>query len=128
MGEGEGGGIEVMTLSFSKSRIKKAIQECLKQVEKAPKDKRLRLKLADLYLKNGEKEKAVSEYLKTGDLNAKEELNFRAIAIYKKIVSIAPKHIETFHKMAKLYLEEDLLGDAGFVMKDFKDQAQRQGQ
>jgi tetratricopeptide (TPR) repeat protein len=102
-----------MTLCFSKSRIKKAIQECLKQVEKAPKDKRLWLKLGDLYLKNGEKEKAVNEYLKAGDLNAKEELNFRAIAIYKKVVSIDPKHIEAFHKIAKLYLEEDLLGDAG---------------
>ena len=103
----------MMTLPFSKSRIKKAIQECLKQVEKAPKDKRLQLKLGDLYLKNGEKEKAVNEYLKAGDLHAEQDLNARAIAIYKKVVSIAPKHIEAFHKIAKLYLEEDLLGDAG---------------
>jgi tetratricopeptide (TPR) repeat protein len=102
-----------MTLSFSKSRIKKAIQDCLKHVEKAPKDKRLRLKLGDLYLRNGEKGKAVNEYLKAGDLHAEDELNFRAIAIYKKVVSIDPEHIEAFHKMAKLYLEEDLLGDAG---------------
>ena len=102
-----------MTLSFSKNRIKKAIQECLKQVQKAPKNKRLRLRLGDLYLKNEEKEKAVNEYLKAGDLHAEEELNFRAIAIYKKLVGIDPEHVEAFHKMAKLYLEEDLLGDAG---------------
>lgn len=101
-----------MTPFFSRSRIKKAIQECLKQVQKAPKNKRLRLKLADLYLKNGEKEKAINEYLNAGDLNAEEELNFRAIAIYKKVVSIDPAHVEAFHKMAKLYLEEGLLGDA----------------
>ena len=102
-----------MTLPISKGRIKKAIQECLKQVEKAPRDRRLRLKLGDLYLKNGEKEKAINEYLKAADLNAEEELNFRAIAIYKKVVSIDPEHIGAFHKMAKLYLEENLLGDAG---------------
>ena len=102
-----------MISSIFKSRMKKAIQECLRQVEKAPRDRRLRLKLGDLYLKNGEKEKAVNEYLKAADLNAEEELNFRAIAIYKKIVSIDPEHIGAFHRMAKLYLEEDLLGDAG---------------
>jgi tetratricopeptide (TPR) repeat protein len=101
-----------MTSSFSKSRMRKAIRECLKQVEKAPKDKRLRLKLGDLYLKNGEKEKAVDEYLKAGDLHAGQDLNARAIAIYKKIVAIDPEHIEAFHKIAKLYLEEDFLGDA----------------
>lgn len=102
----------MMTLPISKGQIKKAIQECLKKLEKAPGDRRLRLKLGDLYLKNGEKEKAVNEYLKAADLNAEEELNFRAIAIYKKIVSIDPEHIGAFHKIAKLYLEQDLLGDA----------------
>jgi tetratricopeptide (TPR) repeat protein len=101
-----------MTSFFSKSWIKKAIQECLKKLDKAPRDKRLRLKLGDLYLKSGEKEKAVNEYLRSGDLHAEEELNFRAIAIYKKVASIDPQHIEAFHKIAKLYLEEDLLGDA----------------
>ena len=101
-----------MTFSISKGRIKKAIQECLKQIEKAPKDRRLRLELGALYLKNGEKEKAVSEYLKAGDLHAEEELNARAIAIYKKVVSIDPKHIKALHKMGKLYFREGLLGDA----------------
>jgi tetratricopeptide (TPR) repeat protein len=103
----------MMTLPISKRQIKKAIQECLKQVEKAPRDKRLRLKLGDLYLKNGEKEKAVDEYLRAGDLHAEQDLNARAIAIYKKVVSIDPEHIEALHKMATLYLKEELLGDAG---------------
>lgn len=101
-----------MTLPFAKGRIKKAIQECLKQVEKAPRDKRLRLKLADLYLKSGNKEKALYEYLRAGDLHAEQDLNARAIAIYKKVVSIDPEHIEALHKIATLYLKDDLLGDA----------------
>lgn len=101
-----------MTLPIPKGRIRKAIQECLRQAEKAPRDKRLRLKLGDLYLKNGEREKAVDEYLRAGDLHAEQDFNTRAIAIYKKVVSIDPEHIEAFHKIAKLYLKEDLLGDA----------------
>ncbi len=103
----------MITVPVSKGRIKKAIQECLRQVEKTPRDKRLRLKLADLYLKNGEKGKAVDEYLRAGDLHAELGLSAKAIAIYKKVVSIDPKHIEAFHKMATLYFKEDFLGDAG---------------
>jgi tetratricopeptide (TPR) repeat protein len=98
--------------AVSKGQIKKTIQECSKQVEKFPKDKRLRLKLGDLYLKNGDDEKAIREYLQMGDLYAKEDLNARAIAIYKRVLSVDPRHIEAMHRMAALYFKEGLLGDA----------------
>lgn len=101
-----------MILFASKSKIKKAIQECSKELEKSPKDKRLRLKLGDLYLKNGDDEMAIKEYLQTADLYAKEDLNTRAIAIYKRVVSINPKHIEAFRRMATLYSKDGLWGSA----------------
>jgi tetratricopeptide (TPR) repeat protein len=101
-----------MILFTSKGQIKKAIQQCLKQVEKASKDKRLRLKLGDLYLKNGDDEKAIKEYLQTAELYAKEDLNTRAIAIYKRVVSINPKHIDAFRRMAALYSKDGLWGSA----------------
>jgi pilus assembly protein FimV len=47
-----------------KGQSKKAIQEYLKLLEVAPKDKRLYLKLGDLYLKNGEQEKAINSMQK----------------------------------------------------------------
>ena len=93
-------------------QAKKSIKECLRLVEAYPKDKRLRLRLGDLYFKNGEKEKAAKEYLKVGDLYAEEDLNAKATAMYKRVVSIDPKHIEVLHRMASLYLKEGLLGDA----------------
>ncbi len=95
-----------------KGQLKKAIQEYLKLIEADPKDKRLHLKLGDLYYKNGEREKAIKEYLKLADLYAEEELNFRAISIYKKVLSIDSKRIEALHKIAKLYIKEGLSGDA----------------
>jgi len=95
-----------------KGQSKKAIQEYLKLLEVAPKDKRLYLKLGDLYLKNGDQEKAIKEYLKLAELYAEEDLNFRAISIYKKIFTIDPNHIEAFHKTARLYLKEGLVGSA----------------
>ncbi len=95
-----------------KGQLKKAINEYLKLIEADPQDKRLHLKLGDLYLKSGDEDKAVQAYLKVAGLYGDEELNFRAISIYKKILSINPKSTEAFHKIAILYLKEGLAGNA----------------
>jgi len=95
-----------------KGQTKKAIKEYLKLIEASPKDKRLYLKLGDLYSKIGENEKAIQEYLKLADLYADEDLNSRAISVYKKVLSINPEFVEAFHKTAKLYLKEGLVGSA----------------
>ncbi len=95
-----------------KGQSKKAIKEYLKLVEADPQDKRLHLKLGDLYLKNEEEDKAIREYLKVASLYGEEDLNFRAISIYKKILSINPKFIEAFHHIGNLYLKEGLKGNA----------------
>jgi len=117
-----GGAVQKETmLTISKSQIKKAIQECLKELEKSPKDKRLHLKLGDFYLRTGERGKAIDKYLHVADLFAEEDLNARAIAIYKRVLYIDPKHIETLHRVAKLYLKDHLLGDAkGYYEKILK--------
>lgn len=95
-----------------KGQSKKAIKEYLKLIEASPKEKRLYLKLGDLYLKNGENEKAIQEFLKLAELYAEEDLNLRAISIYKKVLSINPKLLEALRKIAKLYLKEGLIGSA----------------
>jgi len=95
-----------------KGQPQKAIKEYLKLVEADPQDKRLHLKLGDLYLKNGEEDRAIQAYLKVANLYGEEDLNFRAISIYKKILSINPKFTEAFHKIGKLYLKEGLAGNA----------------
>lgn len=95
-----------------KGQFQKAVKEYLKLVEADPQDKRLHLKLGDLYLKNGEEDKAIQAYLKVANLHGEEDLNFRAISIYKKILSVNPKFTEAFHKIARLYLKEGLAGNA----------------
>lgn len=95
-----------------KGHPKKAIAEYIKLIAADPKDKRLYLKLGDLYCKNGENEKAITEYMKLAKLYVEEDLNSRAISIYKKVLSINPKHIEALHNIARLYLKEGLSGNA----------------
>jgi pilus assembly protein FimV len=89
-----------------KGQPKKAIAEYIKLIEADPKDARLYLKLGDLYFKIGENEKAIAEYMKLAGLYAEEDLNSRAISIYKRILTINPKHIDALHKIAGLYLKE----------------------
>ena len=104
--------LEIAQKYILKGQSKKAIKEYLKLVEATPEDKRLHLKLGDLYLKNAEEDKAIQEYLHVANLYGEEDLNFRAISIYKKILSINPKLIEAFRQIAKLYLKEGLGGSA----------------
>jgi len=104
--------IDVAQKFILKGQAKKAIKEYLKLVEADPKDKRLHLKLGDLYLKDNDEDKALQEYLKVARLYGEEDLNFRAISMYKKILSINPKLTEAFHEIAKLYLKEGLSGSA----------------
>ena len=95
-----------------KGQSKNAIPEYIKLIEADPEDKRLYLKLGDLYCKNGENEKAITEYMKLARLYEEEDLNSRAISIYKKVLSINPKHIDALHNIARLYLKEGLSGNA----------------
>ncbi len=95
-----------------KGQFQKAVKEYLKLLEADPKDKRLHLKLGDLYLKDGDEDRAIQAYVKVANLYGEEDLNFRAISIYKKILSINPKFTEALHKIAKLYLKEGLAGNA----------------
>ena len=95
-----------------KGQSKKAVKELEKLVETSPDDSRLRLKLGDLYLRNGDSDGAIKEYLKVADLYTAEDLSLKAISIYKKVLSINPNYIEALREMASLYAKEGLEGSA----------------
>ncbi len=95
-----------------KGQYKKAIAEYAKLIEADPKDTRLYLKLGDLYAKIGEHERAIAEFMKLAGLYENEDLNSRAISIYKKVLAINPKHLDALRRIASLYRKEGLAGDA----------------
>ncbi len=97
---------------IKKGQHKKAIKEYQKVLEKDPKNIRVRLKLGDLFLKNGHRDKAIDEYMKVAQQYENDDLNFRATAIYKKILYLDPKLVDVYHKLANLYLRENLIGSA----------------
>ncbi|MFQ5841742.1 MAG: tetratricopeptide repeat protein [Thermodesulfobacteriota bacterium] len=104
--------LDIAQKYIKKGQHKKAIKEYRKILDADPKNIRVRLKLGDLYLKNGHKDKAIDEYMKVAQQYENDDLNFRATAIYKKILYLDQSLVDVYHKLANLYLREKLVGSA----------------
>ena len=95
-----------------KKGLKKTIKEYQKTVDKDPNDFKTRIKLGDLYLRRGNLEKAIEEYFNVGEYYINEELDLKAIGIFKRILVLNPGMIESYYKLADLYRKRGLFGEA----------------
>ncbi|MBW2039724.1 MAG: tetratricopeptide repeat protein [Deltaproteobacteria bacterium] len=95
-----------------KKGLKKTIKEYQRIIEEDPTDFKTRVKLGDVYLRRGELAKAIEEYFLVGEYYIREELDLKAIAIFKKILVLNPKMIESYYKLADLYYKRGLSGEA----------------
>jgi len=92
--------------------LKKTIKEYQRLLDKDPSDIKTRIKLGDLYLRRGNLDKAVKEYFKIGEYYTSEELDLKAIGMFKKILVLNPGMIDSYHKLADLYSRRGLFGEA----------------
>lgn len=92
--------------------LKKTIKEYQRILDKDPSDIKSRIKLGDLYLRRGNLDKAVKEYFKIGEHYIGEELDLKAIAMFKKILVLNPGMIDSYYKLADLYYRRGLFGEA----------------
>jgi pilus assembly protein FimV len=92
--------------------LKKTIKEYQRILDKDPSDIKTRTKLGDLYLRRGSLDKAVKEYFKIGEHYIGEELDLKAIAMFKKILVLNPGMVDSYYKLADLYYRRGLFGEA----------------
>ncbi len=92
--------------------LKKTIKEYQRILDKDPSEVKTRIKLGDLYLRRGALDKAVKEYFKIGEHYIGEELDLKAIAMFKKILVLDPGMIDSYYKLADLYYRRGLFGEA----------------
>jgi pilus assembly protein FimV len=92
--------------------LKKTIKEYQRILDKDPGDVKTRIKLGDLYLRRGNLDKAVKEYFKIGEYYIAEDLDLKAIAMFKKILVLNPGMIDSYYKLADLYYRRGLFGEA----------------
>jgi tetratricopeptide (TPR) repeat protein len=86
--------------------------------------------LADLYARNNTIDRAVEEYIQLAKQYEDEDLNYRAISMYKKVLTIRPKMIDVHYWLADLYKKETLYGNAKVLYQNIiklnpEDQAAR---
>jgi pilus assembly protein FimV len=95
-----------------KKGLKKTIKEYQKNVESDPDDFKTRIKLGDLYLRRGNLDKAVKEYFSVGEYYIREELDLKAIGMFRRILVLNPEMIESYYKLADLYRKRGLFAEA----------------
>jgi tetratricopeptide (TPR) repeat protein len=81
-------------------------------IEKNPKDTRSRLKLGDLYSKQGKVAMAVEQYAETAEVFAKAGFHLKSIALYKQILKIQPQSVAALRRAAQISYQYGLYADA----------------
>lgn len=88
------------------------IDHLLSLVGQEPENTKYRLRLADLYVRAGDRESAIREYQKVAKYLREEGFNLKAISIYKRIFTLGGMSLDDYRCLGSLYAEEGLIVEA----------------
>jgi tetratricopeptide (TPR) repeat protein len=97
---------------LSQGKISAAIKEYRQIVQHDNDDFTALNMLGDLCARAGEKDEAISSFLRIAEHYREQEFTLKAIAMYKKIERLKPHDPEIANKLAKLYAAQGLVVDA----------------
>ena len=111
-----------MQVAFNKQTsatalFEKKLNEYLIIAKNAPEDIAIHIKLAELYLKNNNKDKALSEYLYAAQKYEEKKLYQIAISTYHLIISIDPEKTYIYTSLADIYIRNGFNGDAVSILE-----------
>jgi tetratricopeptide (TPR) repeat protein len=89
-----------------------AIAEYLRVVEAQPRDWNTANLLGDLYMRTGQSDKAVEQYVRIADSLKEQGFLSKAGALYKKVLKINPDDEHTLLQWADVAASQGLLADA----------------
>lgn len=98
-------------------RFNEALEKYQRAAEQNPGDIRIRVKIAELYLEHGQRDKAVEEYLVAARGYQEKRLFQIAVAIYTHAVSINPDILSVYSELANLHLRNGFVGDGVAVLE-----------
>jgi len=103
-GERTGGALEKIHSLFriEKWKDQKDFKHYLGLVRKEPENTFARLRLAEIYLKRGERKKAIIVYLQTAEIFSRKRLYSQAVVIYKRIQKEGPALMQLYPKLAEV--------------------------
>ncbi len=111
-----------MQVAFNKTPsatalFEKKLDEYLTIAKNNPEDIAIHIKLAELYLKNNEKDKAIGEYLYAAQKYEEKKLYQIAISTYNLIISLDPAKTYIYTTLADIYIRNGFSGDAVTVLE-----------
>ncbi len=95
-----------------KDRFGESLQEYLDLSERNPENATYQMKVAEIYHKKGEEEKAIAKYLQAAEIFNRESFFPQAMAVYKQVLAMNPHLIQANQKIGEIYQKMGLLADA----------------
>jgi diguanylate cyclase (GGDEF)-like protein len=96
----------------AKGKIKQAIDELEMAVSYHPLDGNIYNRLGDLYIKNGNREKAIAIFKKGINAYRQDTFYRNSLALCKKVLKHDPENVDIYHTMGQLLVELDAKSDA----------------
>ena len=83
----------------------------------SPANVAFRVKLADMYLKEGMKKEGVKAYLDAADQHVAKDAFQEARQIFEKVLAVEPNNKEVYHKAGIVYFKEGKFAEACKALK-----------
>jgi Tfp pilus assembly protein PilF len=90
----------------------KALKEYNKLLHDDPRDAKLLLEVGDAYRRWGQPEEAIAQYSKVASQYRQDGFDARAVAVFKQILTLDPKHYSAYVSLGELYQRMGLDSEA----------------
>lgn len=121
------GALKSAEKALRQGRIDAAIAEYVKVVEAQPRDWNSANALGDLFVRAGQTDKGIAQYLRIADHLASEGFYPKAAALYKKIVKFKPGEEAALLQLAEIAARQGLLADAKQYFQQLSDRRKARG-
>ncbi len=111
----------------ARGQYDKAIAQYQKLVAADKRDVRSLLKIGDLYVRKGDRGKAIETYEKVANHYAQQGFFLKAIAVYKQILKLDPSRLDAQVRLGEMYEQLQLVSDAMSVFEDVANGFMRAG-
>jgi len=95
-----------------KGLFRQAIKEWKRLLSETPNDGNILNAIGDLHLKTGDKENATVSFIQSADAFRGAGFELKSIALFKKALKVDPTRVEINEKLASVYAERGLIGNA----------------
>jgi tetratricopeptide (TPR) repeat protein len=105
----------------------KALKEYNKLLKADPRDAKLLLEVGDAYRRWGQAEEAIAQYAKVAQQYRQDGFDARAVAVFKQILNLDPKHYAAYVSLSELYQRMGLDSEAISALQTAADGYHKEG-